>query len=184
MFIIMIITFAYDYEVNPIYTDLFKTIIVILLAVDMLVVRPRVRVEIKGRRIRSHSDTLRFYITHFLLADLLGIVIICVDLLTSRNLIFLKSIFYLKIVSIREINRQISYKLVSSRVLIALFRFVKYSFFLVYWSFFISCSYVLLDLYMLDRHGYDLFDGFCWLIASPSIRLVDLYQDFEWYVWF
>ena len=100
----MIITFAYDFEVNPIYTDLFKTIIVILLAVDMLVVRPRVRVEIKGRRIRSHSDTLRFYITHFLLADLLGIVIICVDLLTSRNLIFLKSIFYLKIVSIRKLT--------------------------------------------------------------------------------
>ena len=55
MFIIMIITFAYDYEVNPIYTDLFKTIIVFVLAVDMLVVRPRVRVEIKGKRIRLHS---------------------------------------------------------------------------------------------------------------------------------
>ena len=150
----------------------------------MVLIRPRVRVEIKGKRIRSHSQTIRYYITHFLIADIFGIVVVCVDVLTNRNLIILKSMFYFKIVSIREINRQISYKLVSSRLLIALYRFIKYSFFLVYWSFFIACSYVLLDVFLIHQNGYDLYDGFCWLIASPSIKLVDLYQNFEWYVWF
>jgi hypothetical protein len=116
--------------------------------------------------------------------DVLSIVIILVDLLTSGFVPFLRALFYIKAVTIIEINREISYRLVHHRSLIAIFRYFKYTFFLVYITFFFSSIYVAISLTVVHQDGWAEQNGFAWLTASPSIKWVNLYENFQWYVWF
>lgn len=77
-----------------------------------------------------------------------------IDVFTSQNLAPLKDIYYVKIYSMLEINSELSTKLRFYRKSIALYRFIKYSIFLIFYSFAISALYVLVALEVIHRNGF------------------------------
>ena len=117
-------------------------------------VRIRISMEIRGRCLRTHKDIIQYYFTHYFLIDLAAVIIMLVDVLTNSHLTILKTIYYVKIYSMLEINSQLSYKIRYYRKCIALYRFLKYSFFLVYYSFFISATYVMVSVYVIKQNGF------------------------------
>ena len=125
-----------------------------MLLIDIMFVRIRISMEVRGRRLRTHKEIIQYYFTYYFLADIAAVVIMMIDVFTHNHQTLLKTIYYVKIYSMLEINSQISYKLRYYPKSIALYRFAKYSFFLVYWSFSISAVYVMASVYVIHLNGF------------------------------
>lgn len=111
----------------------------------MIVVRPRVSYEQDGKNMSRNEDILRYYLRNFFWIDFLGIVVMIVSFLPIRHIDYLRFFFFLKIFPLREINRQIKFKLLIKRFSSALFEFLKLVFFIVFVTNFYACIYFAID---------------------------------------
>ena len=151
---------------------------------DMILVRARISISQKGKLITSHSQLLHHYITHYLLYDLLSLIALLINQINIAELSYIRFIFYLKLATFKRISNQIYVKVSGNPLLKYSFGFFKIAFFSIFFTFVYGSIYVTIDLYFYFQGGYYEQNGFLWLTSSPRLAYVNLYNEFDWYVWF
>lgn len=86
---------------------------------------------------------------HYFWVDLLAMVILLVDVVRDGYLNYLKLAFYIKTVSLVQINREISFKLFQYPFLRFCYQLIKYTSWLVFLTFILACVYFIVDIELL-----------------------------------
>lgn len=84
----------------------------------------------------------------------------------------------LKVIPLREINRQIKFKLLIKRFSLAFFDFLKLVFFIVFVTNFYACIYFAIDFYYYNQQGFFYQNGYLWINGSISMGFLDVYEAF------
>lgn len=145
---------------------------------DMTVVRPRISYDINGKNITSNQDMLRHYLTHYFGIDLLGVLVLIISYFPIRHIDYLRFAFFLKIIPLKEIHKQIKFRLLVKRYASAIYDFFRLTFLIMFITNFCSCIYFAIDyhFYRLKGEFYDM--GFLWLNGSYFLYNIDVEQSF------
>ena len=119
----------------------------VLFIYDMIAVRPRISYDINGRNITKNEDMLRHYLTHYFGIDFLGVLVIIVSFLPIRHIDYLRFAFFLKIIPLKEIHKQIKFRLLVKRNASAIYDFFRLTFLIMFITNFCSCIYFAIDYY-------------------------------------
>ena len=82
----------------------------VILIIDLLAIRYRIRVVVGGIVFKSHGQRMDHYLRTYFLADIISLTILLIDI-THNNLGYFTLIFSLKLLVAIEISGQIFYKL-------------------------------------------------------------------------
>lgn len=102
---------AYDDEFKYEVSLGMQLLMIYLFSIDLLLVRPRVAFELKGRLIKEHSEIARHYLGGQALVDGLALVILVIFVVVAQDMVYLKLLFYLKYSSLVHMDVEISDRL-------------------------------------------------------------------------
>lgn len=132
---------------------------------------------------RNHNMVSRTYFTYYFWIDLLVIIVVIMDIFDVPYS-FWKLVIYLKIFIFNDIKEQIEVAIYGHTAYELAFTAARLLAFIAFWSFFFASFYVTIELIYLKERGYYYDNGFLWIISHPSLRYINIYEHFEWYVWF
>jgi len=147
----------------------------VLLLTDMLMVRPRIAYQIKGRTMAKSEEILKYYMQNYLGIDLLGVFVLGLSFIPVKYIDLLRLFFVLKVIPLMEINRQIKGKLVTFKFSAALYDFIKLVLFIVFVTNLYACIYFAIDKYYYDQQGDFYQQGFLWLNGSYALGNLDIF---------
>jgi hypothetical protein len=127
----------------------------------------------------KNEDIIRLYLARYFWIDLLGIIVIIVSFLPISGIDYLRFLFLLKIIPLREINRQIKFKLLIKKFSLALYNFLKLVFFIVFITNFYACIYFAIDYYYYKQQGFFYQNGYLWINGSISMSFIDVFEAFD-----
>lgn len=145
-----------------------------MLVIDMVAVRPRISYEDGGRIMIKSEEILRFYLRRYFWCDLIGILAIATSFIPIIHIDLIRLLFIVKIISLREINREIRSKLLTDSVLLAIYDFFKLVFFIVLVTNIYACIYYAIDTYYYYEQGEFYQQGFLWITGSSALDNIDL----------
>lgn len=158
--------------------QVIKSFLAVILLVDFLAIRYRIRIVAQGRLIKSHSALLRRYLNTYFLPDLIALVILLLDV-AGVELSYFRLLITLKLFLLIEINGEIFYKLMGHPLTILLVKFFKLLFLCVFCTFISACGFVTIDLYYLYQgNNFYVENGLLMLTSSASLDYVNLYANF------
>lgn len=69
-----------------------------LLIVDMVVVRPRIGYQLRGRTMGKSEEILKYYIHDYLAIDFLGVLVLGISFIPVKNIEYLRLLFLVKVI--------------------------------------------------------------------------------------
>lgn len=139
-----------DIARTHIYVDvefdfIISTFQVVVLSIDMVIVRWRVRTVSKSKLRANIITTATSYFTKYFVFDLITLVTYCF-VVSGYRLGFIRLLIYIKYFTLREISKEIRYKLSSNKLVKMYIHLLKVTFYLAIYSFFFGAVYVTIDL--------------------------------------
>lgn len=140
----------------------------------MIAVRPRISYEDSGRILVKSEEVLRFYLRRYFWWDLIGVVAMAASFAPVAHVDLIRLLLIVKVVSLREINRQIKSKLLTHSLSLAIYDFFKLVFFIGFVTNIYACIYYTIDTYYYYEKGEFYQQGFLWINGSLGLGNIDL----------
>lgn len=71
-----------------------------LLIVDMVVVRPRIGYQLRGRTMATSEEILKYYMQNYLVVDFLGVLVFGLSFIPVENIDYVRLLFLVKVISL------------------------------------------------------------------------------------
>lgn len=95
-----------------------------------------------------------------------------------KGIDFIRLLLIVKLISLREINRQIKSKLLTHSLSLAVYDFFKLVFFIGFVTNVYACIYYAIDTYYYYEEGEFYQQGFLWINGSLGLGNIDLMETF------
>lgn len=124
---------------------------------------------------QTSQEAINYYLTNNFRIDILSIAILIVSNLPFQNIDYLRLFFLVKILSLKEIDREIELYLLASPIAKGMYSFIRLTSFIVFVTNLYACIYFAIDYhyYMKKSEFYDM--GYLWLTGSSAVGEIDIF---------
>lgn len=117
--------------------------------------------------------------------DLLGWMVLFIYIVSNdANLVYLKFVFYIKIISFLKLDQEILDWFRTRPVRYALYRLLRTIFVMWFFTTWVSSIYFAIDYNYYKEKGYYFQSGQLWLTNSNTVQGLNMITSFPWYVWY